>query len=545
MTKYIFVTGGNVSSIGKGILSASLGLLLKSMGYRVSILKIDPYLNVDAGTMNPIQHGEVFVTDDGAETDLDLGHYERFIDENLTQFNNLTTGQVYQEVISKERTGDYLGKCVQVIPHVTDEIKRRISLVARHTRAEVVVVEIGGTVGDIEGLPYLEAIRQFRNEIGRDNAVNIHVTLVPFLHPGGEQKSKLTQHSVKELRSIGIQPDLILARTHHRLKDDLRAKISLFCDVPRECVLEGLDVASIYDVPRMLYEQRLPALVTERLGLQNGEPDLSAWNDFLQRQAHLTGQVKVAIVGKYNRLKDAYISILESLTHAAVHAGVSVKLYWVDAERVTEKNVERRLSRVDGVLVPYGFGERGIEGKMVAAGFARQRNKPFLGLCLGLQVAVIEFARNCCGLTGANSTEFDANTPHSVIDFLPQQREVIQKGGTMRLGAYPCELQPRTALRQLYGKTRVSERHRHRYEVNPKYHGKLQKAGMVFAGMSPDGLLVEAIELSGHPYFVASQFHPEFKGRPVRPHPMFAGFVDAMMEPEGKQPEAGDPTAEK
>jgi len=535
MTKYIFVTGGNVSSIGKGILSASLGLLLKSMGHRVSVLKIDPYLNVDAGTMNPIQHGEVFVTDDGAETDLDLGHYERFIDENLTQFSSLTTGQVYQEVIDKERRGDYLGKCVQVIPHVTDEIKRRIGLVARHTRAEVVVVEIGGTVGDIEGLPYLESIRQFRNDIGRDNAVNIHVTLVPFLHPGGEQKTKLTQHSVKELRSIGIQPDLILARTHYRLKDEQRGKISLFCDVPRECVLEGLDVASIYDVPGMLHEQRLPALVSERLGLENGEPDLAAWNDFLKRQAHLDGQVKVAIVGKYNRLKDAYISILESLTHAAVHAGVSTKLYWVDAERLTEKNVERRLSKVHGVLVPYGFGERGIAGKVAAAHFARERLKPFLGLCLGLQVAVIEFARNACGLTGANSTEFDDKTPHPVIDFLPQQRKIIQKGGTMRLGAYPCELQPRTILRQLYGKARISERHRHRYEVNPKYHSKLQKAGMVFSGMSPDGLLVETVELRDHPYFVASQFHPEFKGRPVRPHPMFAGFVEAMKGLAGEE----------
>lgn len=529
MTKYVFVTGGNVSSIGKGILCASTGLLLKSLGYKVTILKCDPYVNIDAGTMNPIQHGEVFVTDDGAETDLDLGHYERFIDEDLTRYNNVTTGQVYKSVIEKERAGDYLGKCVQVIPHVTDEIKRRISLVARHSRADVVIVEIGGTVGDIEGLPFLEAIRQFRNEIGRDNAINIHVTLIPFLHPGGELKTKLTQHSVKELRSIGIYPDLLLVRTHHPITEDMRNKISLFCDVPPECVIEGLDVQSIYDVPQMLNEQGYAEIVTERLGLKKQKPVISEWEEFLRKKSKASHQVRVAIVGKYNRLKDAYLSILESLNHACVHRDAIPKLKWVDAEKVTEARVERLLSPCDGILVPYGFGERGIEGKILSAKYARENLKPFLGLCLGLQIAVIEFARNVCGLKEAHSTEFVPDTSHPVIDFLPTQRHITEKGGTMRLGAYPCEVAPRTLARKYYGKARISERHRHRYEVNPAYHERLQKGGMVFSGVSPDGTLVEMIEIPDHPYFVASQFHPEFKGRPLRPHPMFVGFVEAML----------------
>ncbi len=534
MAKYIFVTGGNVSSIGKGILCASTGLLLKSLGYKVTILKCDPYVNVDAGTMNPIQHGEVFVTDDGAETDLDLGHYERFIDEDLTRFNNVTTGQIYKAVIEKERAGDYLGKCVQVIPHITDEIKRRIQLVARHTRAEIVIVEIGGTVGDIEGLPFLEAIRQFKNEVGKDNAINIHVTLIPFLHPGGELKTKLTQHSVKELRSIGIYPDLLVVRTHHQITDDMRNKISLFCDVPRECVIEGLDVQSIYDVPQMLNEQGYAEIVTERLGLAKKKPVIEEWQEFLRKKASPTVSVKVVVVGKYNRLKDAYLSILESLNHACVHEGVQPKLKWVDAERVTEDNVARILSQGDGVLVPYGFGERGVEGKILSAKFARENQKPYLGLCLGLQIAVIEFARNVCGLKGAHSTEFVPDAEHPVIDFLPSQRGIREKGGTMRLGAYPCELAPRTLSRKYYGKPRISERHRHRYEVNPAYHDKLTKAGLIFSGLSPDGTLVEMIELPDHPFFLASQFHPEFKGRPTRPHPMFVGFVQAML---GKTPD--------
>jgi CTP synthase len=530
MTKFVFVTGGNVSSIGKGILSASLGLLLKSLGFRVTALKFDPYVNVDAGTMNPIQHGEVFVTDDGAETDLDLGHYERFLDENLARYNNVTTGQIYQAVIDKERRGDYLGKCVQVIPHVTNEIKRRISLAARETRADVVMVEVGGTVGDIEGLPYLEAIRQYRNDVGRGNAVNIHVTLVPFLHPGGELKTKLTQHSVKELRSIGIQPDLILMRTHVPISEDMRGKISLFCDVPGECVIEGLDVENIYQVPLMLNDQSITRLVTERLGLAVSTPQMNEWKEFVQREKERSETVRVAIVGKYIALKDAYISILESLMHAAVECGVRPELVYIDAEKLTDENYQRHLSGVDGVLVPYGFGYRGIEGKILAAKYAREQKVPFFGLCLGLQIAVIEFARNVCGLTGANSSEFDEACVHPVIDFLPTQREITEKGGTMRLGKYPCDLQPKTLARKWYGRNKITERHRHRYEVNPKYHKAMERHGMVFSGLSPDGLLVESIEYADHPYFVATQFHPEFKGRPLRPHPLFLGFVSAMKD---------------
>lgn len=533
MTKYVIVTGGNVSSIGKGILSASLGLLLKSLGFRVTALKFDPYVNVDAGTMNPIQHGEVFVTDDGAETDLDLGHYERFIDENLQRYNNVTTGQIYQAVIDKERRGDYLGKCVQVIPHVTNEIKRRIPIAARESRADIVMVEVGGTVGDIEGLPYLEAIRQFRNDVGRGNAVNIHVTLVPFLSPGGELKTKLTQHSVKELRSIGIQPDLILMRTHVQISEDMRGKVSLFCDVPGECVLEGLDVENIYQVPIMLNQQNITRLVTERLGLAASTPEMGDWSNFIKREKDRSLPVKVAIVGKYNALKDAYISILESLTHAAVEACVKPELVWVDAEKLTEENYQRCLSGLDGILVPYGFGNRGIEGKILGARYAREKQIPYLGLCLGLQISVIEFARNVCGLASANSSEFDESCFHPVIDFLPTQREVTEKGGTMRLGKYPCDLQPRTTARKWYGRGRITERHRHRYEVNPKYHKVLQEHGMVFSGLSPDGMLVESIEYADHPYFVATQFHPEFKGRPLRPHPLFLGFVMAIREKAG------------
>ncbi len=540
MTKYVFVTGGNVSSIGKGILSASLGLLLKSLGFRVTALKFDPYVNVDAGTMNPIQHGEVFVTDDGAETDLDLGHYERFLDENLQRYNNVTTGQIYQAVIDKERRGDYLGKCVQVIPHVTNEIKRRIPIAARESRADIVMVEVGGTVGDIEGLPYLEAIRQFRNDVGRGNAVNIHVTLVPFLHPGGELKTKLTQHSVKELRSIGIQPDLILMRTHVPINEDMRGKISLFCDVPGECVLEGLDVENIYQIPIALNQQNITRMVTERLGLTVSTPEMSEWRSFIERERQRSHPIKVAVVGKYIALKDAYISILESLTHAAVEGCVRPELVWIDAEKLTEENYQRYLTGVDGILVPYGFGYRGIEGKILASKYARMNSIPYLGLCLGMQIAVIEFARNVCGLTSANSSEFDESCEHPVIDFLPTQRDVTDKGGTMRLGKYPCELQPKTNARKWYGRSKISERHRHRYEVNPKYHKILQKHGMVFSGLSPDGMLVESIEYADHPYFVATQFHPEFKGRPLRPHPLFLGFVMAMKERAGMRGGAGE-----
>jgi CTP synthase len=530
VTKHVFITGGNVSSIGKGILSASLGLLLKAQGYKVSILKFDPYLNVDAGTMNPIQHGEVYVTDDGAETDLDLGHYERFINEDLTLYNNVTTGQIYSTVIEKERRGDYLGRCVQVIPHVTNEIKARIKLVAAKTRVDILICEVGGTVGDIEGLPYLEAIRQFRNEIGRDNALNIHVTLIPYLQAGGELKTKLTQHSVAELRSIGIQPDLILCRTSRPLTKEARAKVALYCDVPPEHVIEGIDVVSIYDVPVILQGQNFGRLCTELLGLEGHRPDLTEWERMRDKLHNRDKSIRVAVIGKYNALKDAYLSILESINHAAIAHRALIDLVWVDAERLTRDTVERRLRKVDGVLVPYGFGYRGMEGKIEAIRYARENKVPFLGLCVGLQCAVIEFARNVCGLAGANSTEFEEETPFPVIGLMETQKDIEAKGGTMRLGAWPCKLKKSTLAAEAYGTSRISERHRHRWEVNPKYHRQLKKAGMVFSGMSPDGRLVEIIELKDHPFFLGTQFHPEFKGRPTRPHPLFNKFVERILE---------------
>ncbi len=529
MTKYVFITGGNVSSIGKGIISASLGLLLKSQGYKVSVMKFDPYLNVDAGTMNPIQHGEVFVTDDGAETDLDLGHYERFIDEDLLRYSNVTTGQIYSAVIEKERHGDYLGRCVQVIPHITDEIKNRIKLVSQKTRADILLCEVGGTVGDIESQPYLEAIRQFKIESGRENVINIHVTLIPFLDAAGELKTKLTQHSVAELRSIGIQPEMIVCRTNRPLTKEARAKIALFCDVSQEHVFEGLTATSIYDVPSLLQEQSFGRLCTERLGLAARRPDLTEWERMRDKLHSRTKSVRVGVVGKYNALKDAYLSILESINHAAIDHRALLDLVWIDAERLTRDTVERRLRKVDGVLIPYGFGYRGMEGKIEAIRYARENRIPLLGLCVGLQCSVIEFARNVCGLAGANSTEFDENTPHPVIDLMESQKDIESKGGTMRLGAWPCRLKKGTLAAEAYGTSRISERHRHRWEVNPDYHAQLQKAGLVFSGMSPDGRLVEIVELANHPFFVTTQFHPEFKGRPTRPHPLFHMFVSKMI----------------
>jgi CTP synthase len=528
-TKFVFITGGNVSSIGKGIISASLGLLLKAQGYRVSIMKCDPYLNVDAGTMSPIQHGEVFVTDDGGETDLDLGHYERFTDEELTRYNSVTTGQIYSEVIRKERAGEYLGRCVQVIPHITDEIKNRIRQVASKTRAEVVLCEIGGTVGDIESQPFLEAIRQFRKEAGRGACINIHVTLIPYLQSGDELKTKLTQHSVAELRGIGVTPDIIVCRTSRPLTKEARAKIALFCDIAPECVVEGLDAESIYDVPVMLEEQQLGRQVAELLGLESRKPDLTEWERMREKLHSRNKSVRVAIVGKYNALKDAYLSILESLNHAAISHRALLELVWVDAGSTTRENVERRLRKVDGVLVPYGFDYRGMEGKIEAIRYARENGVPLLGLCVGLQVAVIEFARNVCGLGNANSSEFDPHTPHPVIDKMASQQQVAEKGGTMRLGSYPCHLLKGSLAAEAYGTSKIKERHRHRFEVNPKYHKQLQDAGLVFSGMSPDGTLVEIVELKNHPYFLAVQFHPEFKGRPTRPHPLFAKFVERML----------------
>jgi len=530
VTKYVFITGGNVSSIGKGIVCASLGLLLKSQGYKVSIMKFDPYINVDAGTMNPIQHGEVYVTDDGAETDLDLGHYERFINEDLSALNNVTTGQIYREVIRKEREGDYLGRCVQVIPHITDEIKSRIRQVAQKTRVDILICEVGGTVGDIEGLPYLEAIRQFRNDVGRQNALNIHVTLIPFLESGGELKTKLTQHSVAELRSIGIAPDLIVCRTSRPLTKEARGKIALYCDVAPENVVEGMDAASIYDVPTLLEEQSFGRLCTGLLGLESRRPDLTDWERMRDKLHSRNRSIRVAVVGKYNALKDAYLSIIESINHAAIHHRALLDLMWVDAERLTQATVERRLRKVDGILIPYGFGDRGMEGKITAVRYAREHRVPMLGLCVGLQVAVIEFARNACGLAGANSTEFDEKTPHPVIGLMESQKDIDAKGGTMRLGAWPCKLKKGSLAAEAYGTSRISERHRHRWEINPKYHSQLKKAGMVFSGSSPDGRLVEIVELKDHPYFLATQFHPEFKGRPTRPHPLFNKFVERMLE---------------
>jgi CTP synthase len=539
-TKYVFVTGGNVSSIGKGIISASLGLLLKAQGYKVTVLKMDPYINVDAGTMNPIQHGEVFVTDDGAETDLDLGHYERFIDEDLAAFNNVTTGQIYNAVISKERTGDYLGRCVQVIPHITDEIKARIRTAAGKSRADIVIVEVGGTVGDIEGLPFLEALRQFKKEVGHANALNIHVTLIPHLESSGELKTKLTQHTVVELRSIGLSPDIIVCRTSKPLTRDVRQKIGLFCDVQPECVIEGIDAPSIYDIPALLEEQNFGQQVTKMLGLESRRADLTKWERMRDRLHSRDKAVRVAVVGKYNALKDAYLSILESMSHAAINNRALIEFVWIDAERLTRDTVERRLRKCDGLLIPYGFGYRGMEGKIEAIRYARENGLPFFGLCVGLQVAVIEYARNVCGLGNANSSEFDPDTPHPVIDLMETQRDIDAKGGTMRLGAWPAKLAKGTLAAEAYGTSKISERHRHRWEVNPKYHKQLQDAGLVFSGTSPDGRLVEIVELANHPFFLAVQYHPEFKGRPTRPHPLFNKFVERMIAFRHRDVEAED-----
>ena len=529
MSKYVFITGGNVSSIGKGIISASLGLLLKGQGYRVSIMKFDPYLNVDAGTMNPIQHGEVYVTDDGAETDLDLGHYERFVDEDLTRYNNVTTGQVYSAVIAKERQGEYLGRCVQVIPHITDEINARLRLVASKTKSEIMLCEVGGTVGDIESQPYLEAIRQFRHKVGFNNCVHIHVTLIPHLAAAGELKTKLTQHSVSELRGLGIKPDIIVCRTSRPLTKEARSKVSLFCDVPMDHVIEGLDAESIYDVPMLLQAQNFGRVCTNLLGLESRKPDLTEWERMLEKLHSSNKSVRIAVVGKYNALKDAYLSILECVNQAATHNRSLVEYVWIDAERLTRETVERRLRKVDGLLIPYGFGYRGMEGKIEAIRYARENKLPFLGLCVGLQCAVIEYGRNVCGLGAANSTEFDEDTPHPVIDIMSDQVNIENKGGTMRLGSYPCKLVKGTMAAEAYGTSKISERHRHRFEINPKYHKQLQKAGLVFSGTSPDGQLVEIVELADHPFFVAVQYHPEYKGRPTRPHPLFLKFVEKML----------------
>jgi CTP synthase len=530
MTKYIFVTGGVVSSLGKGITAASLGRLLKSRGLTVSVLKFDPYINVDPGTMSPYQHGEVFVTDDGAETDLDLGHYERFIDINLSKLNNVTTGKIYWSVITKERKGDYLGGTVQVIPHVTNEIKERVTRVAKETGADVVIVEVGGTVGDIESLPFLEAIRQLRSELGRENTMNIHVTLVPYIRAAGELKTKPTQHSVAALRNIGISPDAIVLRSEKPISKELKRKIALFCDVDVDAVIPNEDAETIYEVPLHFAAEGLDDIVIRRLGLSAGEHDLDEWRVMVEKLKGLKHRVTIALVGKYISLHDAYLSVVEALRHAGIANDVDVKIKWLHADKLeghTEEEVAELLADADGILVPGGFGYRGIEGKIAAIRYARKHKIPFLGICLGMQCAVIEFARDACRFTGANSSEFDAQTGHPVIDLMPEQKDVEDLGGTMRLGLYPCVLAAGTKSAGSYGEGIIYERHRHRYEFNNEYRAALTEAGLVISGLSPDRRLVEIIEASDHPWFVGTQFHPEFKSRPNRPHPLFRDFVAA------------------
>jgi CTP synthase len=528
--KFIFVTGGVSSSLGKGITSASLGRLFKARGLRITMQKLDPYINVDPGTMNPFEHGEVFVLDDGAETDLDLGHYERFTDENLHRGSNVTTGAVYQTVIAKERRGEFLGKTVQVIPHITDEIKRRIRGIAAASRAELVVVEIGGTVGDIESLPFLEAIRQLRNEVGRENCAFVHVSLLPHIAPTGELKTKPTQHSVRELRAIGVQPDAIVCRSDRPIGRGLKEKISLLCDVDIEAVVSAVDADSIYEVPLVLHEEGLDGYLARHLRLPEAPPDLSDWLALVDRIELATAPVTIAMVGKYIDLRDAYLSVIEALKHGGFHHGARVDIRWVASDEIATGDVDRLLGDADGVLVPGGFGVRGVEGKVDAIRFARERGIPFLGICLGLQCAVIEFARNVAGLPGAGSSEFDPASQDPVIDLLPEQTQITDMGGTMRLGAQPCHLVPGTKAAAAYdGAEVVYERHRHRYEVNPAYHEVLQRHGLVFSGASPDGRLVEMIELRDHPFFVAGQFHPELKSRPTRPHPLYRDFVGAAV----------------
>jgi CTP synthase len=530
MTKYIFITGGVVSSLGKGITAASLGCLLKNRGFQLTIQKFDPYINYDPGTMSPYQHGEVFVTEDGAETDLDLGHYERFTDEHLTRDNNVTAGRIYWSVIEAERDGLYQGNTVQVIPHITDEIKNCVTKLDRNRELDVVITEIGGTVGDIESLPFLEAIRQLRYEIGWENVLFIHVTLVPYLPMSGELKTKPTQHSVKELRSIGIQPDIIVCRTEHPLGEDLRKKIALFCNIQPHEVVENLDTEIIYEVPLLLQKQNLDKMVLEKLNLACKQARMEKWQALVQRAHSLENEVTIALIGKYVSLRDAYISINEALFHAGLEQNVKVKTILVPAEDLESGEADYLLKGIDGILVPGGFGERGIEGKIKAIRMARESKLPFLGLCLGMQCAVIEFARNVAGIEGAHSTEFNPETPGPVIDYLPGQRGMTRIGGTLRLGSYPCSIREGSLAKEAYGQKLVSERHRHRYEFNNDYIAALEKAGMVFSGVNEDDDLVEMIELKDHPWFVAVQFHPEFKSRPTRSHPLFKDFIGAAIK---------------
>ena len=529
--KYIFITGGVVSGLGKGITAASLGRLLKSRGLKVTAQKLDPYLNVDPGTMNPVQHGEVFVTDDGAETDLDLGHYERFIDESLSQNSNLTSGRVYWKVISDERKGVYGGQTIQIIPHVTNEIKRYISRNAE-TGADVCLVEIGGTIGDIESQPFLEAIRQFAVEYGRENCVFIHVTLVPYLAASDELKSKPTQHSVKEMLALGIQPDIIVCRTEHPLTDDIKNKIALFCNVSKECVIENNNCDILYAVPMMLKEQKMDEVVMKKLGIDAPNQDLSDWEEMLYALRNPKQTVKIALVGKYVELHDSYISVNEALKHGGISTMSAVDIHWIDSESLEadNANLDEILGDMDGILVPGGFGGRGIEGKILAANYARTHGIPYLGICLGMQIAIIEFARNVLNMQGANSAEINPETPFPLIDILPEKKNISNLGGTLRLGQYPCILNEKSKSYQLYGEKEIFERHRHRYEVNNDYRDSLLQGGMIFAGTSPDNHIVEMIELPDHPWFIACQFHPEFKSRPNKPHPLFRGFVTAAAE---------------
>ncbi|MGH9082144.1 MAG: CTP synthase [Acidimicrobiales bacterium] len=538
MSKYVFVTGGVSSSLGKGLTASSLGRLLKCRGLRVTMCKLDPYINVDPGTMNPGEHGEVFVTDDGGETDLDLGHYERFIDESLNRNSNTTTGSIYSSVIAKERRGDYLGKTVQVIPHVTDEIKERVRRLANDD-VDVVIVEIGGTVGDIEIVPFVEAIRQFRRDVGRDHVCYVHLTLVPYLAPSGEQKTKPTQHSVTELRSRGIQPDVIVCRSDKDISEALKRKISLLCDVPIEAVVSAIDASSIYEIPLVLHEEGLDDVVCRILGIDvTTHPiDLADWEGLVRRVDTAARPVRVGIVGKYVNLPDAYLSVVESLRHAGFHHGAQVTLDWIDAETVPDLLAGDRLHDLDGMVIPGGFGERGVEGMVTAARYAREHGVPCLGLCLGLQVMVVEAARHLAGLDGANSGEFDSHSPHKVIDLMPDQADIVDKGGTMRLGSYPAMLEPGSQVAAIYGAEAVTERHRHRYEVNSRYRARLEGAGLCCSGASPDGRLVEYVELPGHPFWVGTQAHPEFKSRPDRPHPLFRALVGASLErADGREP---------
>ena len=530
MTKYIFVTGGVVSGLGKGITAASLGRLLKARGLKVAAQKLDPYINVDPGTMSPYQHGEVYVTEDGAETDLDLGHYERFIDEDLNKYSNLTTGKVFSNVLQKERQGGYLGSTVQIIPHVTDEIKRFIYRVGEKTDADVVITEIGGTIGDIESQPFIEAIRQVGLEVGRENALYVHVCLVPYLRASGEHKSKPTQHSVKEMQGMGITPNIIVLRTDEKITDQsIFSKIAHFCNVKEDCVIENVTLPILYAAPLMLEDSGLSGIVCRELGLRTPEPDLDGWREMVERVKHQNHTVKIGLVGKYVQLHDAYLSVAEALRHAGYALDAKVEIVWIDSETLTEENTDAVLSEVQGIIVPGGFGRRGIEGMIRAAKYARDHHVPYFGICLGMQIAVIEFARNAAGLAGANSHEFEENSPYQVIHYMPGQNDGIDKGGTLRLGKYPCMLKEDTVIARCYGKTEISERHRHRYEFANEYRETLEKAGLCLSGQSPDGRLIETVEIPGETFFVGVQFHPEFKSRPNKAHPLFSGFVKAAL----------------